>query len=154
VTVCYPGPIATGEPGTPRSVYGPEGLITEHEERGGKKSRMNPARVAELIVRATYHGLDTAWIAKHPVLLLGDAPPAYFLLGEDKGFTTCRRPCRDKPQSFVVESEGLLTVEWSGVEWSGVDWIRSLNSQMSQILASIECVMIKHGGPRGARSPA
>ena len=34
---------------------------------------MDPARVAELILIAAYHNLNTCWIAKQPVLLLGMA---------------------------------------------------------------------------------
>ena len=33
---------------------------------------MAPARVAELIGKAAYYRVDECWIAKHPVLLLGE----------------------------------------------------------------------------------
>lgn len=71
VTLACPGPVATGTEGMPRNVFSAEGLTAKHEERGGAKKRLAPKRVAELIARAAYNGLDTAWIARHPVLLLG-----------------------------------------------------------------------------------
>lgn len=48
-----------------------QGLTAKHEERGGAKKRLSPPRVAELIARAAYNRADVAWIARHPVLLLG-----------------------------------------------------------------------------------
>lgn len=72
VTLCQPGPIATGVQGQVRSLYGSKGLLTESTESDAElRKRHNPKRVAELILRAAYHGLDSCWIAKHPVLLLG-----------------------------------------------------------------------------------
>lgn len=76
VTIACPGPIATGTEGTPRNVFSAEGLTAKHEERGGAKKRLSPPRVAELIARAAYNRLDTCWIARHPVLLLGGSLPA------------------------------------------------------------------------------
>ena len=35
---------------------------------------MSPPRVAELIGKATYHRVDECWIARHPVLLMGEWP--------------------------------------------------------------------------------
>ena len=52
-------------------MFSPDGLTAKHEERGGSKKRLSPARVAALIARAAYNRLDMCWIAKHPVLLLG-----------------------------------------------------------------------------------
>ena len=71
VTIACPGPVATGSEATPRNVFSPDGLTAKHEERGGSKKRLSPARVAALIARAAYNRLDMCWIAKHPVLLLG-----------------------------------------------------------------------------------
>ena len=70
-TIVCPGPIATGTEGTPRNVFGAEKLTAKHEERGGARKRLAPPRVAELIARAAYNRTDVAWIARHPVLLLG-----------------------------------------------------------------------------------
>ena len=72
VTIACPGPVATGTEATPRNVFSSQGLTAKHEERGGSKKRLGPARVAALIARAAYNRLDMCWIAKHPVLLLGE----------------------------------------------------------------------------------
>lgn len=72
VTLCHPGPIATGADGQIRSLYGSSGLLTE-AEGGSNKARQSPKRVAALVLKACHHGLDSVWIAKHPVLLLGRA---------------------------------------------------------------------------------
>ena len=72
VTIACPGPVATGSEATPRNVFSSQGLTAKHEERGGSKNRLSPARVAALIARAAYNRLDMCWIAKHPVLLLGE----------------------------------------------------------------------------------
>lgn len=72
VTIACPGPVATGTEDTPRNVFSSEGLTAKHEDRGGSKKRLSPARVAALIARAAYNRLDMCWIAKHPVLLLGE----------------------------------------------------------------------------------
>jgi hypothetical protein len=42
--------------------------------------RMAPPRVAQLIGKATYYKLDECWIARHPVLLMGNAAFAKALL--------------------------------------------------------------------------
>ena len=72
MTIACPGPVATGSEATPRNVFSSQGLTAKHEERGGSKKRLSPARVAALIARAAYNRLDMCWIAKHPVLLLGE----------------------------------------------------------------------------------
>lgn len=69
-TVCCPGPLATGGGGKPRMVYGPNGQI-EQAATGMSKNRVSAEKAAELIAAAAYHKLDEAWIAFHPVLLLG-----------------------------------------------------------------------------------
>lgn len=74
VTIACPGPVATGTEDAPRNVFSSEGLTAKHEERGGSRKRLSPARAAELIARAAYNRLDMCWIAKHPVLLLGALP--------------------------------------------------------------------------------
>jgi len=70
VTMCHPGPIATGVAGQVRSLYGSGGLLTEVEDQAKVKQRQSPQRVATLVLMAAYHNLDTCWIAQHPVLLL------------------------------------------------------------------------------------
>ena len=79
VTICCPGPVATGSPDQPRSIYDGRGLITTHS--GDSKKRMSPARVAELIGSATYHKVDECWIARHPVLLMGKQTTSYTVDG-------------------------------------------------------------------------
>jgi len=71
VTLACPGPVATGGDGQPRLVFG-SALAQKVSLEDGKResSRMGPARCAELLVSAAGHGLDEAWVAKHPVLLL------------------------------------------------------------------------------------
>jgi dehydrogenase/reductase SDR family protein 7 len=69
-TVCCPGPLATGNDGKPRVVYGANGLI-EQANTGMSKKRVSATRAAELIAAAAYYKLDEAWIAFHPVLLMG-----------------------------------------------------------------------------------
>lgn len=73
VTVCCPGPIQTGSEATPRMVYGPRGLVQKHSTTGtGLSSKRLPAAlVAELIGVATWHDMNEAWMAFHPVLLIG-----------------------------------------------------------------------------------
>ena len=77
VSMCHPGPIATGTVGQVRSLYGSDGLLTELEDQAKVKQRQSPQRVAQLILRAVYHELDSCWISQHPVLLLGkpSSPP-------------------------------------------------------------------------------
>ena len=69
-TVCCPGPLATGADGKPRLVYGANGLI-QQANTGMSKKRVSATRAAELIAAAAYYKLDEAWIAFHPVLLMG-----------------------------------------------------------------------------------
>ncbi|KAL0036520.1 hypothetical protein WJX77_011154 [Trebouxia sp. C0004] len=71
VTICCPGPVATGSPEQPRAIYNGAGLITTNSSNKGSSKRMSPPRVAELIGKATYHRVDECWIARHPVLLMG-----------------------------------------------------------------------------------
>ncbi|PNW86961.1 hypothetical protein CHLRE_02g103100v5 [Chlamydomonas reinhardtii] len=69
VTMCCPGPVATGSEETPRVVYGANGRIVQNNT--GASNRLDPARAAQLIASAAAHGVDEAWIAKHPVLAVG-----------------------------------------------------------------------------------
>ncbi|GIL61662.1 hypothetical protein Vafri_16082, partial [Volvox africanus] len=69
VTICCPGPVATGSEETPRVVFGPTGRIVQNAT--GASNRLNPARAAQLIACAAAHGVDEAWIALHPVLAIG-----------------------------------------------------------------------------------
>lgn len=71
VTICCPGPVATGSPEQPRAIYNGTGLISTSGSDKGSSKRMSPPRVAQLIGKATYHKLDECWIARHPVLLMG-----------------------------------------------------------------------------------
>ena len=70
MTVCCPGPLATGSEAKPRVVYGAGGLITQGAT-GMSQRRVSAQRAAALIATAAYHRLDECWIAFHPVLLLG-----------------------------------------------------------------------------------
>ena len=74
VSLCCPGPAATGSAKQPRSIYSGTGLITTASSDKGSSTRMAPARVAELIGRAAYYKVDECWIARHPVLLMGETP--------------------------------------------------------------------------------
>ncbi len=80
--MCCPGPVATGSETTPRVVYGPTGRIVQNAT--GSSNRNDPARCVEMIANAAAHGVDEAWIAKHPVLGMGASgswgPPGYQLL--------------------------------------------------------------------------
>ncbi|GLC37615.1 hypothetical protein PLESTB_001667600 [Pleodorina starrii] len=69
VTLCCPGPVATGSAEAPRVVYGPTGRITQNAT--GSSNRLDPARAAQLIASAAAHGVDEAWMARHPVLAMG-----------------------------------------------------------------------------------
>ena len=70
VTICCPGPIATGNDGKPRGVYGASGLVQQVETSAAAKKRLDPAATAAWIGAAAYHGLDEAWISRQPVLFL------------------------------------------------------------------------------------
>lgn len=69
VTMCCPGPVATGSATTPRVVFGPTGQIVKNDT--GASNRSDPTRAAQLIANAVAHGVDEAWIARHPVLAMG-----------------------------------------------------------------------------------
>lgn len=75
---------------TERSVFGPEGMIKRVEEPK-PKGKVSPARYAQLVANAAVFGMDECWIAKHPVLLVGE----YFCscsCGIDRGAVSqCRR---------------------------------------------------------------
>ncbi len=81
VTICCPGPVATGSPDQPRAIYSGTGLITKSSNEKESSKRMVPARVAELIGKAAYHKLDECWIARHPVLLMGETSHLYVSVG-------------------------------------------------------------------------
>ena len=51
-------------------VYGANGRIVQNNT--GASNRLDPARAAQLIASAAAHGVDEAWIAKHPVLAVGE----------------------------------------------------------------------------------
>ena len=72
VTLCHPGPVATGVGGQVRSLYGPQGQITVHEPEGYQKGRLGVKRVAQLILKAAYHNVESCWISTHPILLTGE----------------------------------------------------------------------------------
>eukprot|EP00199_Chlamydomonas_sp_CCMP681_P002667 CAMPEP_0119109782 /NCGR_PEP_ID=MMETSP1180-20130426/23323_1 /TAXON_ID=3052 ORGANISM="Chlamydomonas cf sp, Strain CCMP681" /NCGR_SAMPLE_ID=MMETSP1180 /ASSEMBLY_ACC=CAM_ASM_000741 /LENGTH=342 /DNA_ID=CAMNT_0007095743 /DNA_START=116 /DNA_END=1144 /DNA_ORIENTATION=+ len=69
VTICCPGPVAALPGAAPRAVYGPTGLISQAGEKSSS-GRMAPQRYVELVAAAAAHGVDEAWIAKHPVLAI------------------------------------------------------------------------------------
>lgn len=71
VTLCCPGPVATGSQESPRVVYGPKARIVQNAT--GSSNRLDPARAAHLIANAAAHGVDEAWIARHPVLAMGES---------------------------------------------------------------------------------
>lgn len=77
MTIVCPGPISTGSPDAPRVVYGAEGLISQPQH--GSKGKVSPARCARLVADAAAHGVQEAWIAKHPVLLIGGPRPRPWL---------------------------------------------------------------------------
>ena len=73
ITICCPGPVGSGsDVPVERSVYGPEGMITRTEEPRAK-GKVHPKRYAQLVANAAAHGVDECWIAKHPVLLVGES---------------------------------------------------------------------------------
>lgn len=71
VTLVCPGPInSEGEGGSARSVYGTAGRVPlPAQPRSSKKVDM--PRCTQLVCAAAAHGVDEAWIARHPVLLAG-----------------------------------------------------------------------------------
>lgn len=68
VTVACPGPIAGANV---RSVFGPKGRIQKEEEQPGQNRKVPMERCCELVCRAAACGMQEAWIARHPVLLMG-----------------------------------------------------------------------------------
>lgn len=71
------------------------------------KERVPAARAAELIATAAYHGLGEAWIAKHPVLLMGAwvlpaGLPCPACPACAPALPACRRCCCVWEQSSVV----------------------------------------------------
>ena len=77
--LCHPGPIATRAAGQMRSLYGSSGLLQVSDDEKEVKRRQSPERVAELILKACYHGAGSCWISKHPVLLMGEAQSTHEL---------------------------------------------------------------------------
>ena len=71
VTIACPGPIFSGSL-EPRTLFGPEGLVTRPADASGSSKKVTMARAVHLICSAAAHGLDEVWIAKHPVLLAGN----------------------------------------------------------------------------------
>lgn len=87
VTIICPGPVAAQPGSGPRSLFGPTGRIDYVEEdpdadphandagvaavvRRYMKQRLKPTRCAELMAAAMAHGVEEAWLARHPVLAL------------------------------------------------------------------------------------
>lgn len=74
MTICSPGPVATGSADAPRVVYGAAGLMHTHTATSAAgKSRMQTERVAEWVGAAAYHGLEECRISKQPVLALSES---------------------------------------------------------------------------------
>lgn len=71
VTVCCPGPIATGSNEQPRVIFGADGILKNHVQTGAPGKRMRVERAVELISRAIRHNLPICWIVQHPILLMG-----------------------------------------------------------------------------------
>ena len=102
-----------------RSLYGPEGLLTELEDQSKVKQRQNPSRVSQLILRAAWHGLDSCWICQHPVLLLG-------------GWRF------SKTSSGTVNANLELTPEWESFTMAGCESIQSLDSLSATAFLCLE----------------
>lgn len=51
-------------------LHRPQGRIIQNAT--GASNRIAPERCARLIAAAMAHGLDEAWIARHPVLAVGE----------------------------------------------------------------------------------
>ena len=68
VTVACPGPIAGADT---RTVFGPRGKVLKEEEKAGQGKKVPMERCCDLICRAAAFGVQEAWIARHPVLLVG-----------------------------------------------------------------------------------
>lgn len=71
MTIVCPGPVApnAGE-GTTRSLYGPKGPIQRQEVPDSK--RMPAPRAVELIANAMAAGVAECWLARQPVLTMGE----------------------------------------------------------------------------------
>ncbi|MEW5317562.1 MAG: hypothetical protein WDW38_008848 [Sanguina aurantia] len=66
VTICCPGPVAALIPGSPRMVWGSQGMILAPAARSS--SKLPARRCVALIAAAAAHGLDEVWMARHPIL--------------------------------------------------------------------------------------
>ena len=71
MTLCHPGPIATGTEGQPRCLYGPKGPITHSDPPASTKGRQSTKRVAALVLQAAYNNVESCWICQHPILVTG-----------------------------------------------------------------------------------
>lgn len=167
MTLACPGPIATGAEGTPRNVFSAEGLTAKHEARGGAKKRLPPPRVAELIARAAYNRADVAWIARHPVLLLGesrsrkstDSSPGRIAAtgcwGWDQRCALCLEPGIGMPLGIGMllclrKSLADFTVVWKGALCQGRDGGRSSAGYLCQYWPSLGIWIMKKIGPMRA----
>jgi NAD(P)-dependent dehydrogenase (short-subunit alcohol dehydrogenase family) len=70
VTVICPGPVGSTSD-TPRMLFGPKGKISRLEQQD--KRRMAPARAVQLMANAMAAGVEEAWLAKQPVLTMGES---------------------------------------------------------------------------------
>eukprot|EP00892_Ulva_mutabilis_P004882 jgi/Ulvmu1/2766/UM014_0224.1 len=68
ITVACPGPIAGADT---RTVFGPYGKFIKEEDESGQSKKVPMDRCCELVSRAAAFGVQEAWIARHPVLLVG-----------------------------------------------------------------------------------
>eukprot|EP00879_Flechtneria_rotunda_P020883 GHRR01021988.1.p1 GENE.GHRR01021988.1~~GHRR01021988.1.p1 ORF type:complete len:353 (+),score=105.84 GHRR01021988.1:292-1350(+) len=68
VTICCPGPVATGTRDAPRMIYGPTGPIQRIQKNDSK--RMDTERAAYLIAKAMAAGVPECWLARQPVLTM------------------------------------------------------------------------------------
>eukprot|EP00879_Flechtneria_rotunda_P032148 GHRR01035307.1.p1 GENE.GHRR01035307.1~~GHRR01035307.1.p1 ORF type:complete len:119 (+),score=24.86 GHRR01035307.1:77-433(+) len=73
VTICCPGPVATGTRDAPRMIYGPTGPIQRIQKNDSK--RMDTERAAYLIAKAMAAGVPECWLARQPVLTMGKLMP-------------------------------------------------------------------------------
>lgn len=74
VTICCPGPVAALIPGSPRMVWGAKEMILAPIARSS--SKMPLRRCVSLIATAAAHGLEEVWIARHPILAVGESEEA------------------------------------------------------------------------------
>jgi dehydrogenase/reductase SDR family member 7 len=68
VTIACPGPIAGADV---RSVFGAQGRMDKVEDDSSQKKKVPLRRCCELICRAAAYGVQEAWIARNPVLVMG-----------------------------------------------------------------------------------